>query len=62
MKIGDLVRMFDDIYIISSIRKNHLGHRYADIVHSTTFEEGYFLLDWDGDGENPYVDLVSASR
>jgi len=63
MKVGDLVRMWDEIYIISDIRKDSLGRKYADVVHSVTLATGgYFLMDLDDNGENPYVDLVSASR
>jgi hypothetical protein len=65
VKVGDLVRMWDQIYIISDIRKDNMGRRYADVVHSVTLETGgYFLMDFDNSAgsSNPYVELVSASR
>ena len=66
MRVGDLVRMWDEIYIISDIRKDNSGRRYADVIHSVTLKTGgYFLMDINTHGDNcdnPYVDLVSASR
>ena len=58
MKVGSLVRMFGTLYMVVSATKDNHGRPGVNLVDVATGVS----MGWASADDNPYLELVSASR